>query len=294
MQPWAMPSLTLVTVVSLAVSVLASHLYREGPVQGLTTEPQAPAFDVASVKPNRSGNSVPATIGVQSGGRFLATNVPARTLISYAYRLQEYQVIGGPAWLDSDRFDIVGKSPESQPLAFPSPAGPPTTLPLMVRALLADRFSLLAHPDTRELPIYQLVVARTDRQLGPQIRSSTADCSGQPAPPPPGQRPTCGFRLTPGSFSAGGRTLAQLAGTLSQFVRRPVDDATGLTGAFEFDLTWTPDTLLNSPPESAPAVDPDRPTLFTALQEQLGLRLQAARRPVPVLVVDGAEKPAPD
>lgn len=106
----------------------------------------------------------------------------------------------------------------------------------MVRALLADRFLLLAHPDTREMPVCHLVVARPDSKLGPQIRPSTADCSGPEAAPPAGQRPACGIRLSLGSLN-GGRTLAELTGILSQFVRRPVIDATGITGAFEFDLT---------------------------------------------------------
>jgi uncharacterized protein (TIGR03435 family) len=292
MTPLATTRLTLVTVVSLAVLVVApSHLY--GRMQGLATEPKAPAFEVASVKLNTSGD-LRATMGVQPGGRFSAINVPARTIISYAYQLQEYQVVGGSAWLDSDRFDISAKAAENQPLTPPSPGGPPATIPLMVRALLAERFLLLAHPDTREMPVYHLVVARADSKLGPQIRSSTADCSGPQTPAPTGQRPACGIRLSLGSLSAGGRTLADLAGILSQFVRRPVSDATGITGVFEFDLTWTPDIPANAPPESVPPVDPDRPTLFTALQEQLGLRLQAARRPVPVLAIDRAEKPTPD
>jgi len=260
MKPLVTTRLTLASVASLAVVVVApSHLH--GHMQGLATEPKAPAFEVASVKLNASGD-LRATMGVQPGGRFTAINVPARTIISWAYQLQEYQVIGGPAWLDSDRFDISAKAAENQPLTPPSPGGPPATMPLMVRALLADRFSLRVHPDTREMPVYLLVMASADSKLGPQIRPSTADCAGPQTPTPPGQRPACGIALTLGSLSARGRTLAELAGILSQFVRRPVSDASGITGVFEFDLTWTPDIPANAPAESVQPADPDRPTLF--------------------------------
>jgi uncharacterized protein (TIGR03435 family) len=280
------------TAVFLAVLLVAGSSLLHGHMQEAATGPN-PAFEVASVKVNRSGD-VAAIIDLQPGNRFLATNIRARSLIASAYRLQEYQVVGGPAWLDSDRFDILAKAPENQPFTFPGPGGPPPAQQLMLRALLADRFSVVVHADTRELPGYRLVVARADGQLGPLIRSSTTDCSAQTAPPLPGQRPICGTRLIPGSLSAGNRTLAQLAGIVSQFVRRPVSDATGLAGTFDFDLTWTPDPVGNMPPENVAAVDPDRPRLFTALQEQLGLRLQAVRDPLPVLVVDRAEKPGPD
>lgn len=122
MTPLATTGATPVTVVSLAGLVAAgpSHLY--GHKQGLATEPKAPAFEVASVKLNTSGD-LRATMGVQPGGRFTAINVPARTIISYAYQLQEYQVLGGPAWLDSDRFDISAKAADNQPLTPPSPGG---------------------------------------------------------------------------------------------------------------------------------------------------------------------------
>jgi len=197
-----------------------------------------PTFEVASVKPNTSGD-LRASMGVQPGGRFNATNVAARTLVSYAYQLQEYQVLGGPSWLDSDRFDIIARAAENQPLSPPVPGGPPPTIQLMIRSLLADRFSLRAHAETRDMPVFHLVLARGDRRLGPRIRPSTTDCS-MPRSAPTNQPAACGTKLTLGALSAGGRTLAELGGILSQFVQRPVNDQTGIPGAFDFDLSWTP------------------------------------------------------
>ncbi len=276
---------------SALLVLLGAHL---APVrQGFQAAGAGPTFEVVSVKLNTSGD-LRASMAVQPGGRFNASNVSARTLVSYAYQLQESQVLGGPSWLDSDHFDIIARAAENQLLSPPVPGGPPPTIRLMVRALLADRFSLVAHTETRELPVFHLVAARADRSLGPRIRPSTADCSA-PQPAAVADSPAaCGTRLALGTLSARGRTLAEIGGILSQFVQRPISDQTGIPGAFEFDLTWTPELPPNIPVDQVPAVDPDRPELFTAIQEQLGLRLQATRGPVPALVVDRAERPSPD
>jgi uncharacterized protein (TIGR03435 family) len=277
--------------------------------RGLRAQSQAPAanpsFEVASVKPNKSGTQQ-VMLGLQPGGRFTATNAPLRMLIRNAYQLQDFQLVGLPDWASSERFDIVAKAEGDVP---PAPIGTTGPIQLMVRSLLAERFKLAAHQEARELPIYALVVAKSDGKLGPQLRPAAVDCAammaargrsggGPPAPPPLAQRPVCGMRIGPGTMAGGGFPLSQLAQTLSQFVQRVVVDRTGLAGNYDLDLTWTPDQMpQGSPPPGAPAlspVDPNGPSIFTALQEQLGLKLDAQRGPVDVLVIDKIDRPTPD
>ena len=172
---------------------------------------------------------------------------------------------------------------------------------VMVRALLADRFKLVVHTETREVPIYALVMARSDGRPGPQLRPAAVDCtaargrgSPPPAPTPPGGRPACGMRTVPGRMMAGGYELPDVARNLSNFAGRMVVDKTGLTGTFDLDLAWTPDQIPQGPlPPGAPPIDPNGPSIFTALQEQLGLKLDSNRGPVEVLAIH-AERPTED
>jgi uncharacterized protein (TIGR03435 family) len=260
-------------------------------------------FEVASVKSNTSGDGR-VMIGVQPGGRYTATNVPLRFLIRNAYAIQDFQLVGAPDWIDSERFDIIAKA--ERDIGPPIPGGPPSPLQLMLRSLLEDRFRLALHRDTRELPIYALVLARPDGKLGPQLQPSKTDCSAlagargrnglPPDPPSTSGRPPCGMRMMPGQLAAGGFPISQLAQQLSQSAQRVVIDRTGLTGNYDFDLKWTPDQLPQGAPPGAPApaIDPNGPSLFTAVQEQLGLKLESTKGPVEVLVVDRVERPTPD
>jgi bla regulator protein blaR1 len=271
-----------------------------------TAASQAQEFEVASVKRNASGNNF-VQLGGDPGGRFTATNVPLKLLIRQAYQLQDSQVVGGPNWINTDRFDIIAKAPGQ--LQLPAPGGPPGPFQLMLRALLADRFKLAVHTESREVPIYSLSLARRDAKTGSQLRPAAVDCVAMfaargrggppPAPPQPGERPPCGMRLGPGNLSGGGVTMAQLSTTLSQFVQRVVVDRTGLTGNFDIDLTWTPDQLpqgRGEPPPGVqlPPIDPNGPSIFTAVQEQLGLKLDSQRGSVDVLVIDRVEQPTED
>jgi len=260
----------------------------------------APAFEVASVKPNKSGDRR-IMLGMQPGGRFTATNVPLRMLIRNAYRLQDFQLVGGPGWITSDHFDIVAKAEGDVPQ---------DQVQLMMRALLAERFKLVVHNDTRELPMYALVLARPDGKPGPKLRPAATDCEAlmargrgrsgpPPAPPAPGAPMTCGMRMAPGNLLAGGMQLSQLATTLSQLVGRVVQDRTGLTGQFDFELLFTPEQMPQGPPPGAnapnlPPIDPNGPSVFTALQEQLGLKLESTKGAVDVLVIDSVEQPTVD
>jgi len=230
----------------------------------------------------------------QPGGRLNLVNVPLRLMIRYAYRVQDFQVVGGPDWISTARFDVVAKAEGGNPSQ--------EELQLMLRSLLADRFKLVVRPDTREMPTYSLVPARADGKTGAQLRKSDANCgpaTAPSAPPAPGQLPSCGSMLGFGNLKARGSTMAALASTLSTFAGRIVVDRTGLAGGYDVDLNWTPDQI-PGPVGDQPVqvngvtVDPNGPSLFTALQEQLGLKLESTKGPVDVLVVERAEKPAED
>ena len=271
----------------------------------LRAQIQAPVanlkFEVASVKPNTSGD-FRTTMQVLAGGRFTATNVPALSLIRYAYQRQDFQLAGSPRWAENeDRFDIAAKAEGDAAV---------DQIRLMIQTLLADRFKFIAHHETRELPLYALVVSRSDGRLGPQLRRATADCLGASAPSPgPFLPPTvdrsCGFiGAGPGTALSSGRSSAAFRGvTMEGFARflapalgRGVIDKTGLTGYFDGDFD---STIEFGPPPPPPGVpDPfDRqafPTIFTVVQEQLGLKLDSQKGPVDVLVIDRVEKPTAD
>jgi uncharacterized protein (TIGR03435 family) len=289
---------------------------RNGPPEA--APPQAPdtgplQFEVASIKPNRSGGGQ-VSIGIQPGGRLTATNVTVRELIRLAYQVQPFQILGGPSWLNSDRFDIQAKA-ESE---FPAggalvPGAGPGVPQRMLQSLLADRFKLVVRPETREMPTYDLVLARRDGSLGDKLKSSSIDCAGiaaargrggaPPAPPAPGGRGGaggCGMRIGPGVLNGNGVSMVFLANSLSQMVQRIVNDKTGLTGNYEFEVAFTPEGPQPGPGGPAPGapvappVDPNAPSIYTAVQEQLGLKLESSRGQVSVLTIDRLEPPTPD
>ena len=244
----------------------------------IAAQGQRPSFDVASVKPNKSGDNR-MMISNQPGGGMTITNLPLRALINWAYELQDFQLVDAPDWIANERFDVVAKA-ANDPAAAPSGPQDPRTR-LMIQSLLEDRFKLAAHRDKRPLPIYTLVLARADGKPGPQLRPSTVDCAADrsggrgggrggppPGPPAPGERPTCGMFMGPGRIMAGGTSLSQLIGPLSVFSRRIVVDRTDLKGNFDIDLAWTPDQMPSGPPPpgvTMPAIDPNGPSIFTAL-----------------------------
>jgi bla regulator protein blaR1 len=249
-------------------------------------------FEVASIKPNTFVDG-PTEMGTQPGGRVTIINVPLRLLIRNAYEIQDSQLVDAPQWIAEQRFDIVAKANGEIPRPVPGNPGP---LQGMMRSLLAERFKLAVHRETREIPAYTLQFARSDRRLGPQLHPSRTDCaalaaSGRPQASPD-QKPRCGVRANGGHMLAGGLPVAQLATLLSTMVDRTVVDRTGLSGAYDFELNWTPDRTprrLDAAPSS-----PDNPSIFTALREQLGLKLESAKTPTEVLIIDHVERPTPN
>jgi bla regulator protein BlaR1 len=228
-----------------------------------------PEFDVVSIKPtvsNRGGG--PGPFVNTSTGRLFARG-PLLFLLQYAYGLQPFQFVETPGWATSDRFDLEAKEPHG--------GNHYTQFPQMLRPVLADRFKLATHRETRQSPIYALVVARS----GPKLAAAHA---GDEA----------GTRGGSGQLVAKRMTMRAFASLLSRMTSRLVQDHTALDGEFNFTLTWTPDDFQRPDPLGRAPATAEAPSLFTALQEQLGLRLESTRAPVDVLVIDHVERPSED
>ncbi len=270
--------------VILAVATLA----------GASLFAQAPKFEVASVKP-----SAPDAQGMLISGptpsQFTTRNAPLISIVTYAYSRPEYQIAGGPDWIRSERFDIAAK--------YPSGYSPAQVAP-MLRSLLEDRFRLKTHIETREAPIYARVTARADKRLGPELRRAEVDCvayrkelarTGETRTIRQGD-PCVSLTFGEGRDRvvwSSGRTLAQFASMLASSAGRDVVDRTGLTGEFDVRLRWRPDAGMTQSQNPGNAED-SAVSLFTAIQEQLGLRLESARGPVEFLVIDSVERLTPD
>jgi uncharacterized protein (TIGR03435 family) len=263
----------------------------------------ATVFEVASIRLNKDGSPV-AGLRRLPGGRFEATNIQLAALISFAHQLQPFELQGGPQWFMDDRWDILARTDGDPPQALPGAAAPDAMM-LATQALLADRFKLSMHRETREIEVYRLVMAREDRRPGPGLRPSTYDCAGllraqdeaakggSPAPNPnTPDHLVCGMRVSVGRIQFGGRPLSVLNNTLTAMTQRRVVDETGLAGNWDFDISFNPP----APPPGidVPPANLEAPSLFTVLQEQLGLKLQAGKLPMSVMVVDRVERPIED
>jgi len=233
-------------------------------------------FEVATVK-----LSNPATPGRQfmaKGHEFITINTTLNDLITYAYGLNARQIVGAPPWVGSEKYDLDGKSSEG---SQPTDAEWKT----MIQRLLVDRFQFSYHHESRELPVYVLTLGKN----GPKLKRSEAD---------PGSLPGIGFRGF-GNMPVSNATMADFAAMMQGSVLdRPMIDRTGLKGRYDFVLRWTPDDsqfIGMRPPGGATALairPDDPPSLFTAVQEQLGLKLDSTKAPVDVLVIDRVEKPS--
>jgi bla regulator protein blaR1 len=278
-----------------------------------TTGTPAASFEVAAIKPNRSGDwRVMMGFGP---GRFRATGMWVRHLITLAYDVRDFQVTGGPSWIDSERYDIQAKEPDSVAAEMQklSQDQREELSRSMLQSLLADRFKLKLGHETKELPAYALVVAKGGPKL--QAAKPDADFRGIKGPEGRGQRGKSVFGM--GDLTIRDEPLSMLARMLSQQLGRPVLDQTGLEGKYDFTLKWTPGQgegmigmgpggggpepgkgMVGREPEdgspqlgSPPAPDMSGPSIFTAIQEQLGLKLESTKGPVEILVVDHVERP---
>jgi uncharacterized protein (TIGR03435 family) len=229
-----------------------------------------PAFEVASIKPSLEPPG--SVVGIfESKGRISAKNVTLKRCVRGAYDVLEPQIIGGPKWVDQDRYYIEAKATV--------PAGD-HELMLMLQTLLADRFKLVLHREQRTIPGYRLVLGKG----GLRAQASAPD------------RGSVGHSQR-GRIEAEGCTMAQLALKLAEVLQQPVLDATGVAGRFDLKLEWTPDDMQAKAPSAderagnAPEAGAG-PSVFAALQEQLGLKLELGKIPAQVLVIDSAEKPS--
>jgi uncharacterized protein (TIGR03435 family) len=224
----------------------------------------APQFEVASVRLHASNE--PTRIGVRISGNRVSGIASLKQFILTAYDLQPYQVVGGPNWIDLDRYELAAKVPGESNVSLEQ-ARP------YLQALLADRFELKAHRETKDIPVYALVVAKN----GLKLKESAADGTSQTSLP--------SVQASTMHVTTGKATMERLAKILSSYAGRPVKDDTGLMGSYQINLEWTPDSVA---PDSAA----EAPLLVTAVQEQLGLRLEPRKAPMEVLVIDHAEKPS--
>lgn len=283
----------------------------------LTGSAQAPAnatFDVASVRANRSGAPLQILPTLQPGGRVFAINLALREFIQSAYGLRDNQLILASPLAEA-RFDLEARA---------GGGATPEQAAAMLRALLTERFSLKTHGETRQVPVYTLERMNAAR-LGTQIRPSGPECASLtipsgPAPPPPPPPPppsmagallgpredgaSCPSMFFPGTWSIRSMSMRAFVRALERLVRRAVVDGTGLTGEFDLDLSYAPESFelpfagnvvggtVGGPEGFGPGA-PQRtgPSVFTALRDQLGLRLEAGRAPVDVLVVDEVRQP---
>ena len=242
------------------------------------TAPKPLGFEVASIRPSDPAGGRTA-LSLPGGESLTATNVTLRALISFAYDIRDPQLTGGPGWMATDRYDVTAKTAASERPAPPDRA--PTNEEILAgdnrtrertRSMLAERFGLVVHREMREQPVYLLTVAKG----GSKLKENTAADRHET---------TRGRGRNEGHAA----TIAMLTGLLSSATGRPVMDKTGLAANYDWVLEWSPDAGI-SDPDAVPASS--GPTIFTALQEQLGLRLEAGKAPIEMLVVDHLDRPS--
>ena len=302
----------LAIVIAAAVVAASAH-----PIDTTTTH----AFEVASVKPSDEANAsplgpIPQVLPSPRG--LTMRNLPLRLLVRLSYQIEDFQVVGGPDWQTSKRFDLTAKAPDSFSGQFKD------MFP-MLRALLNERFSLKTHVEQRELPIFSLVLAHNDRTLGPDMAASKDDCSDPEATQKRiqqlqtgGQASALAFLQQPNGVpcmmlpaaqpaSPGplvmrgrGQPMQALTALLQQLTGRAVRDKTGLMGLYDWKLTIGAENFARLASQSGVTLPaglpppPDGPSLMTTLREQLGLKLESDKGPVDVLVIDDASMPTPD
>jgi uncharacterized protein (TIGR03435 family) len=225
------------------------------------------AFETASVR--LSNPAKPESFWSVSPGRLSVTNMSLKSLVMAFYKVKQYQVAGGPRWLDTDRFDIQAKLANQPAGTSPRSSDAAARLMSAAQSLLAERFQLEFHEESRQVSGYALVVAKT----GPKLRASEGDGSSN-------------VKTGRGTLRAAGLSMERFASSLSTILDAPVVDSTGLTAGYDFTLEWRPDMAADVNEGLG------QPSLYTALQERLGLKLESRKVPVRILIIDRAERPA--
>jgi uncharacterized protein (TIGR03435 family) len=241
-------------------------------------------FEVATIKPNKSGDQRSVADALPSG-RVTAINVPLHFMVRNAYQLQPYEMVMGPqvpSWFESDRWDVIAQAPANST---------PDQWRVMLQNLIVERFKLVVRRELRDIPAYALVFARPDRRFGPQLKPSSLDCAAldaaaRTANAASGPVALCGTDISPDGIRGRGALMSRLARNLSPMTGRYVLDATGLTERFDFELKLLPD-----PAQAAGGALTDGASVFTAVQEQLGLRLEARQTPIEVFFIESAQRP---
>jgi len=248
--------LTSVFVAAVAAQTVIGVV--QAPLRAESQAAQEMSFEVISLRPAAPNNRMQFN---SSPGRFMARSANVKNLVVLAYDVREFQISGGPGWVDSDRFDISATSEK----AFPTKA----ETGAMLRSLLRDRFHLVVRQESRELQVYGLVIAKGGPKLNPSAEDATLKLDGGPGR-------AIGSKVSMPLFSQ----------FLSQQLGRNVVDRTDLMGSYDVQLSWSPQN--NAAPDGT---SPDGPSLFTALQDEMGLKLESQRGPVPFIVIVSIEKP---
>jgi uncharacterized protein (TIGR03435 family) len=255
-------STALMAIMLLSTALPIGAVRSEYFVQQDTLMNQKPTFDVASVRPSDPDST--GFSGRPKPDDFSMKGATLKFLVQYAYDIHDFQVEGAPKWTESAKFDVQGKM--DQPAGGTLNRQAANRLAqLRVQNLLKERFKLRVHPSTKELPVFGLVMTKG----GPKLQAATKNE---------------GYSMAAGMYKCSYASMSDLAWMLSGSLNRIVDDETNLSGPFAFTLKWTPDEVTNP--------DATTPGLFTAIQEQLGLRLLPQKRPVPVVVVDSVDRPS--
>ena len=308
---------TVVLALPIAVGLLSAAQRSTEPQPGTKTQPLT--FEAASIKPSAPGTRGPM-LQMSPGGRIRTSGMTPRFLIEIAYDVKDSQIEGGPSWINSERYDIEAKPEDSVAATLDQlpPEQRKQKLGEMMQSLLRDRFKLVLGHETKELPVYMLVAAKNGPKLKPSdfkppeppLASEAGHFSPPPPPPPGGPRMQGGLMMRgPGHLESTGAEMPMLVNALSMITHKLVIDKTGLSGRYDFTLNWTPDESQLRPggPEgpggpggpgglgglgAPPPADSNGPDLFTAIREQLGLKLEAQKAPVDVLVIQHVEKPS--
>jgi uncharacterized protein (TIGR03435 family) len=275
-------------VVALVAVCVVAVRAQDGP-------PPALRFEVASVKPNDTGDQCPCFLSPMPDG-LRVINLPIATLLWMAHGVQVDQVVDVPSWARRERFDIVAKAPAGLRMTMDA-------MRPMLRDLLAERFQLKTRREMREMPVFALVPLKPGASFGPRLTQAAIDCSATaptdrpPPPPSPGAPPDCGGTARAGGVSVRGLPLSAFTRLVGPIVGRVVVDRTGLSGPWNAEIEFSPDQgggLAGGAPPAPAAPVTDAPSLFTAVQEQLGLKLESTRAPVDVIVIERLERPSPD